>query len=80
MVTLSQEGRDGNANYGGTHSHTFASDGETSYLGRHPTWVFASFVQGARQLQTCWRIHLPFHSSSISPTKLGTSLQKTKRE
>ena len=66
MVTVSQEGRDGTANYGGTNSHTFAGDGEASYLGPHPTWVFASSVHMARQLQTCWHIHLPFHSSSIT--------------
>ena len=80
MVTVSQEGRYGIANYGGTNSHTFANDGETSYLGRHPTWVFASFVQRARQLQTCWNIPLPFHSSSTTLTIIGTSLWKMKRE
>ena len=80
MVTLSQEGRDGNANYGGTNSHTFASDGETLYLGRHFTWVFASSVHGERQLQTCWRIHLPFHSSSIIRKEIGSSPQKMKRD
>ena len=66
MVTVSQEGRDGTANYGGTNSHTFAGDGEASYLGQHPTWVFASSVHMARQLQTCWHIHPLFHSSSIT--------------
>jgi hypothetical protein len=50
------------------------------YLDRHPTWVFASSVHMARQSQTCWHIHLPFLSSSITLTEIGTSLQKMKRE
>ena len=33
---------------GGTNPHVFAEDGETSYLGQHPSWVFISFVHMAR--------------------------------
>jgi hypothetical protein len=35
----------------------------------------------ARPLQTCWNIHLTFHSSSITDLmEMTTSLQKMKRE
>jgi hypothetical protein len=51
---------------GGTNSHTFAEDGETSPLVLHPTCDFASSVHMERQLQTCWHIHPPFHSSLIT--------------
>ena len=44
---------DGNMDAGGTYSHMFAKDGETSYLVRHPTYVFRSSVQMAPPLQTC---------------------------
>jgi hypothetical protein len=57
---------DGTADGGGINLPMFAKDGETSYLGQHPTWVFPLSVHMARPLQTCWHIHLPFHSSSIT--------------
>ena len=63
--SVSEVGGDGIANYCGTNSPRFSKDGNTSYLGRHSTWVFASSVHTARQLQTCWHTHLPFLSSSI---------------
>jgi hypothetical protein len=66
MVTVSWEGGDGVANDGGLNLLKFAKDGETSFLGRHPTWIFASSVHMTRQLLTCWHIHLPFLSSSIT--------------
>ena len=66
IMTVSEAGRDGIANDGGTRSHKFAKDGELSYLAQHPTSVFASSVQMAHQLQTCWPIRLPFLSSSIT--------------
>ena len=37
MVSVLQEGGDGNVNNGGINSHTFARDGESSYSGQHPT-------------------------------------------
>ncbi len=57
---------DGAASIGGTNPHMFAEDGETSYPGQHPSWNFALFVHLARLSQTSWRIHQPFHSSSIT--------------
>jgi hypothetical protein len=44
-------GGDGIANGGGTNSHTFVKDGETSYLAQHLTYVFASSARVARQFQ-----------------------------
>jgi hypothetical protein len=80
VLTVWKVGGDGIANDGGTNSHKFAKDGETSFLAQHPTWVFPSSVHMARQLQTCWHIHLPFLSSWITMTPIWTSLQKMKRE
>jgi hypothetical protein len=65
MFTVLKAGGHGTVNDGGTNSHKFAKDGETSYLGQHTTWIFASSVHMAHQLQTCWHIHLTFHSSWI---------------
>ena len=67
ICSISEVERDGTANYGGTTLHTFAKDGETFYLDQHPTWIFASSVHMARRSQTCWPIHLPFLSLSITP-------------
>jgi hypothetical protein len=80
MLTLSEVGGYGTVNDGGTNSHTFAKDGDASYLGRHATWIFALSVHMAHQLQTCWRIHRPFLLSSITFAQIGISLQKMKRE
>ena len=60
-MIIFQAGGDGIRD-GGTKSHMFAEDGDTSCLVRHPTWVFALSVHLARQLRTCWHTHLPFHS------------------
>src|SRR5713226_7768744 len=80
-TTLTVSGRGsihGTRDGGGINSHTFAKDGESSYLDRHPTCVFHLSVQMARPLQTCWHTHLPSRSlSSISV--MATSLQKMKR-
>ena len=57
---------DGTAGDGGINFRMFAKDGEGSYLAQHPTWTFPLSVQMARLLQTCWHIHLPFHSSSTT--------------
>jgi hypothetical protein len=62
-ITFSPEGRDGTVKNGGTSSGTFAKDGGISYLGLHPTSVFALSVQVAHQV--CWHILLPFYSLSI---------------
>src|SRR6266851_8003449 len=70
----------GIANGGGTSSCRFAEDGDTSYLGRHPTSVFASFVHVARLWQICSHIPLPFPSLFITIMKITTSPQKMKRE
>ena len=78
--TKSLVGRNGTVNDGGTNSHKFAKDGETSYLGPRPTWIFASSVHMAHQLQTCWHIRLPFHLSWIIFSPIGVSLQKMARE
>ena len=78
--TKSLVGGHGTAKDGGTNLHKFAEDGETSYLIHHPTWVFASSVHMAHQLQTCWRIHLPFLSSSTIFAQIGISLQWMKRD
>src|ERR1700722_20765336 len=72
--------RDGIADGGGINFRMFAKDGEESYSGQRPTWVFPLFVQMARPLQTCWHIHLPFRLTSITVTHITTSPQKTKRE
>jgi hypothetical protein len=62
ILTVSTVGGHGTVNDGGTNLHKFAEDGETSYGSHHPTWVFASSVHMAHQLQTCWHIRLPFLS------------------
>ncbi|KAF8472943.1 hypothetical protein DFH94DRAFT_764761 [Russula ochroleuca] len=80
MVTVSWGGGDGDVNDGGSNLPKFARDGETSFLSHHPTWIFASSVHMACPLQTCWQIHLPFLSSSITQAQIGTSLPKMKRE
>jgi hypothetical protein len=72
--------RGGPADDGGISLLMFAEDGEASFSGPHPTWISASSVHMARPLQTFWRIHLPFHLSSITLTNITTSPQKTKRE
>jgi hypothetical protein len=42
MLSVSLVGGHGtDMNDGGTNSHKFAKDGETSYLAQHPTWIFA---------------------------------------
>jgi hypothetical protein len=41
-------GGNGLANAGGIDSPKFAKDGGTSYLGQHPTWASALFVQTVR--------------------------------
>ena len=79
-LTILLVGRYGTVNNGGTNSHTFAKDGGMSYLGRHPTWIFASSVHMAHRLQTCWHIRPSFHSSWIILAEIGKSLQKTKKE
>ena len=76
VSSAESHGGDASADVGGTNSHMFAKDGDTLYLGRHPTWVFPSSVQKVRPLQTCWQIRLPSHSIS----NIVTSLQKMKRE
>ena len=40
-------GGTGTGNAGGTSSCKFAEDGDTLYLGQHPTWVFALFAHVA---------------------------------
>ena len=40
VVPVLPKGQDGTVEIGGINSHTFAKDGGTSYLGRHPTSVF----------------------------------------
>src|ERR1700722_1254951 len=72
--------RDGSADGGGINLRMFARDGEESYSTQHPTWAFPLSVHMARPLQTCWHIHLPFRSTSITLMKISKSLQKTKRE
>ena len=47
-VSVSLVEGDGTTSIGGTNPHMFAEDGETSYLGQHPSWVFTSFVHLAR--------------------------------
>ena len=42
LVSLGEE--DGPPSIGGIIPHMFAEGGETSYLDRHPSWGFASFV------------------------------------
>src|SRR6266852_1235471 len=80
-IHVLEEGmRDGSASAGGINWRTFAKDGEISYSGHHPTWVFASFVQMALPLRTCWLIHLPFHLLSNTIMKIPTWQQKTKRD
>jgi hypothetical protein len=78
-MTLSLEGGDGIVKDGGTNSHTFAKDGESSSSGQHPTWAFASFVHMALQLQKCWHIHPTSLSSLITLTNIRTSEQQMKR-
>ena len=81
MAPVSSEGSgNGPTNDGGTTSHKFAKDGEPLYLDRHPTCVFASSVHMARQLQTCWHIHLPFLLSSTTLMEIAISVGKMKRE
>ena len=80
ILTESAVGGDGTVNDGGTNSHKFAKDGETSYSSPRPTWIFASSVHMAHQLQTCWHIRLPFHLSWIIFAPIGISLQKMTRE
>ena len=46
MLIQRRGGRHGSVNVGGTNSHTFAKDGETSYFGQHPTWIFPSCTKG----------------------------------
>src|SRR5216684_7919138 len=82
-LTISESGR-GHGDHGtvtrdvgGMNSHTFAKDGEISYLVRHPTCVFHSSAQTARLLQTCWHTHLPSRSLSTM-TVTTSSLQKMK--
>src|ERR1700679_2921846 len=74
------EVRDGSADGGGINFRMFARDGEESYSAQHPTWVFPLSVQMAHPLQTCWHIHLPFHSTSITLMEMSKSPQKMKRE
>jgi hypothetical protein len=62
VVTLAG-GSGGPANAGEMSFRMFAKDGEDSYLGQHPTWVFPLSVHLARALQICWHIHL-LHSST----------------
>jgi hypothetical protein len=73
-------GGNGRANAGGINSHTFAEDGDTSFLERHPICVCPSSVRMERQWQMCWHIPLPFRSLSITLAITATSQQKTKRE
>src|SRR6266849_2650065 len=68
----------GSGDAGGINSHTFAKDGETLYLVRHPTCVFHSSVQMARPLKTCSHIHLPFRSLLITAVEVAL-LQKMRR-
>jgi hypothetical protein len=85
---LSGEDEDDNARFrggdaadgGGISLRTFAKDGETSFLAQRPTWAFSSSVHMARPLQTCWHIHLPFHSSFNMLRKVETSPQMNNRE
>ena len=63
ISSLLMVGRHGTVKDGGTNSHKFVKDGEMSYSGQHPIWIFASSVHMAHQLQICWDIHLPSHSS-----------------
>ena len=49
MRSVHLEGENGSANDGGTNSHKFAKDGETSLSDRHPTWAFASSLHGTRR-------------------------------
>jgi hypothetical protein len=78
-ITVSSGGGcHGTGDAGGINSHTFAKDGETLYLVRHPTCVFHSSVQMARPLKTCSRIHLTSRSLLIIPVMMA-SLQKMKR-
>ena len=63
----------GPADAGDTSWLMFPKDGEVSHFGQHTTWTFPLFVQMTRRLQTCWHIHPPFRSSSIT---LMASLQE----
>jgi hypothetical protein len=46
---------EGSVDGGGINLRKFAKDGETSYLGQRPTWVFPLSVHAARRLQTSER-------------------------
>ena len=70
----SSRGENGAVNAGGTSLCTSVEDGDLSSLNPHPTSVYPSFVHTERRWQTCWHVHLPFLSSSITPTRVGVSL------
>jgi hypothetical protein len=78
-VFVAPGGGDGPASSGGINWLTFSGDGEISYLGRHPTWVFASTVQNACPLQTRWPIFHPFRSLLNITMNIPTSLRKMRR-